>query len=238
MSHWAQQWKMSFNPDPSKQAEDIIFSRKVDKGSHTSLTFSNIIVYQTTSQKHLGITLDNRLSFEEHLRLVLSKTSKTIGLLCKLHCLIARSALLTICKTLVRPHLDYGDIIYEKAYYSSFNQKRKSVQYNVITGAIRGTSKEKLHYKLGLESFQFCYWFRKLCYFYKFYNNESPHYLFKLVPLRHSSYITRNAEIPLFIQNKTIFSKIRFFPQLVPSRTVLTTTFEKSEALVFLKTIS
>ena len=34
ISHWAQQWKMSFNPDPSKQAHKVIFSRKVKKDSH------------------------------------------------------------------------------------------------------------------------------------------------------------------------------------------------------------
>ena len=28
ISNWAFQWKMSFNPDPSKQAQEIIFSRK------------------------------------------------------------------------------------------------------------------------------------------------------------------------------------------------------------------
>ena len=28
ISDWAFQWKMSFNPDPSKQAQEVIFSRK------------------------------------------------------------------------------------------------------------------------------------------------------------------------------------------------------------------
>ena len=50
-----------------------------------------------------------------------------MGLLYQLQCLIPRSALLTIYKTFFRPHLDYGDIIYEKAYDSSFHQKIESV---------------------------------------------------------------------------------------------------------------
>ena len=90
---------MSFNPDPSKEAQRVIFSRKVNKDSHPSLTFNNSIVYQVMSQKHLGIIHENRVSFEEHLRLVFSKTNRTIGLLCKLQCLIPRSTLLTLCKT-------------------------------------------------------------------------------------------------------------------------------------------
>ena len=28
ISHWAYQWKMKFNPDPTKQANEVIFSRK------------------------------------------------------------------------------------------------------------------------------------------------------------------------------------------------------------------
>ena len=43
ISNWAFQWKMSFNPDPSKQAQEVIFSPKHQKKSHRS------IYYLTTS---------------------------------------------------------------------------------------------------------------------------------------------------------------------------------------------
>ena len=46
INKWAFQWKMSFNPDPSKQAQEIIFSRKTKKTSHPSLRFNNSIVSQ------------------------------------------------------------------------------------------------------------------------------------------------------------------------------------------------
>ena len=173
---------MRFNPDPSKQAQEVTFRRK---GLSIPLTFNNNIVYQATSQIHLGIILDNLLSFEEHLRLGFSKINRTIGLLSNLQCLIPRSALFAIYKTFVRPHLNYGDIIYEKAYNSSFHQKIKSVQYTAclaITVAIIGTSKEKLDEELGLESLQFRRWFRKLCCICKFYKNQSRQYLSKLIP--------------------------------------------------------
>ena len=240
--HWVHQCKMSFNPDPSKQAQEVIVSRKVNKDSHTPLTFNNSIVYQATSQKHLGIILDNRLSFEKHLRLVFNKINRTIGLLRKLQYLIPRSALLTIYKTFVRPNLDYGDIIYEKAYNSSFQQKIESVQHNAcltITGAIRGTSKEKLYDELGLESLQLRRSFRKLCYFYKFYKHESPQYLSKLVHLRKSPYIPLEIlKTYPFSKQSITFLKILFFPQLLSSGTILTITFKMLEALVLLKTIS
>ena len=102
---------------------------------------------QSATQKHLGMLLDVRLDFQGHLKNKYSKVNKTMGLLCKLHNTLPRLPLLTIYKSFIRPHLDYGDVIYDQAYTASFHQKIESVQYNsvlAITGAIRGTSKEKL----------------------------------------------------------------------------------------------
>ena len=42
---------MSFNPDPNKQAQEVIFSRKLKKFCHPSLRFNNN-VSQASSQKH------------------------------------------------------------------------------------------------------------------------------------------------------------------------------------------
>ena len=53
-----------FNPNPSKQAQKLIFSRKTKKISRPFLRFNNSIVSHTPYQKHLGINLDARLSFE------------------------------------------------------------------------------------------------------------------------------------------------------------------------------
>ena len=133
---------MSFNPDSSRQAQEFISGRKFNKDSHPPLTFNNNIDHQGASHKHLVIILDNRLSFEEQLTLVFTIINETIGLIRKFQCLIPRSALLTMHKTFFTPHLDFGDVIYEKTYNSSFHQKTGSVQYNpclTITGKRRGT---------------------------------------------------------------------------------------------------
>ena len=64
---------MSLNSDISKQAHEVGFSRKNFKISHPSLTFNNIPVTQVGSQKHLGISLDSKLNFDEHLCNIQSK---------------------------------------------------------------------------------------------------------------------------------------------------------------------
>ena len=128
ISDWAHQWKMSFNPDPAKQAQEVIFSRKKIKPSHPEIFFNNSPVFQSSSQKHLGMILDSKLNFLEHLQNVTNKINKTIGLLRKLRHSISRSALLTIYKSSIRPHLDYGDIAYDQAYNESFHQKLETIQ--------------------------------------------------------------------------------------------------------------
>ena len=80
INKWAFQWKMSFTPDPNKQAEEVIFSRKLNKPYHPSLNLDNRVVIQSTNHKHLGMILDTKPDFQEHLKDKISKISKTIGL--------------------------------------------------------------------------------------------------------------------------------------------------------------
>ena len=126
---------MLSNPNISKQAHEVVFPRKNFKISHPSLTFNNIPVAQVGSLNHLQISLDKKLNFDEHFHNIQ---------------LISRSALLTIYKSFVSPHLDYGDIIYDKTYNEYFKSKLQSIQYNAslaITSTIKGYSKEKLYQK-------------------------------------------------------------------------------------------
>ena len=126
--NWAFQWKMNFNPDPTKQAQKVIFRRKTKKLPHPPLAFNNTNVTQSIYQKHLGMILDSKLTFENHIIMVTTKINKTIGLLRKLQNLLPRTTLIKIYKAFVRPHLDYGDILYHQAFSLSFQQKLESIQ--------------------------------------------------------------------------------------------------------------
>ena len=48
---------MTFNPDRSKQAQEITFSRKLKKATHPPLLFNNNNVSQVNSQKHFEVIL-------------------------------------------------------------------------------------------------------------------------------------------------------------------------------------
>ena len=146
--------------------------------------------------------LDEKFNFVEYLRYIANKINTSIGILRKLQKSLPRRSLVTIYKSFIRPHLDYRDVIFDQAYNNSFHESLESLQYNIslaITGAITGTSKEKLYQELCLEPLQHRRWFCKLCTFYKIFKNQSPRYLYELLPLQTISCNTRSPRNnPLF----------------------------------------
>ena len=80
---------MNFNLDPTKQAHEVLFCCKAKEIYHASLVFSNTSVSQPLSLKHLCVILDSKLIFNEHLKMVSLKISKTLELLRKLYNLLA-----------------------------------------------------------------------------------------------------------------------------------------------------
>ena len=79
--NWAFKWKMNFNPDPNKQTQEIIFSRKKTASLHPVVYFDNKPVKSSQIRKHLGMVLDSSLSYDHHFKSILNKVNKTIGLL-------------------------------------------------------------------------------------------------------------------------------------------------------------
>ena len=137
---------MKLNPDPTKQTQEIIFSRKRTVSIHPVVYFNNTLVNSMAPQKHLGMILESKLSFENHLQSVFSRVNKIIGLLRIFQPTLPRKSLVTTYKSFNRPHLDYGDVVYDRTFNKSFHQSRESLQYSVsiaIDAAIRGTSSEK-----------------------------------------------------------------------------------------------
>ena len=128
------------------------------------------------------------LNFTEHINSKISKCDKLIGVIKKLSISFPRNAILR--STIIRPHLDYADIIYDKPNMASFKNKIENVQYRAciaITGGIQGTSWERLYRELGLESFIDRRWIRKLAFLYKIVNSLSSRYLCRYLNLNISS---------------------------------------------------
>ena len=120
ISKWAYKWKMLFNPDSKKPAKEIVFSKKINKSKHPPIYYNNIEINQSEQEKHLGLLLDEKLTFKKHLSETIIKACRGIDKIKKLRKVLPRKSLITIYKSFIRPILDYCDIIYdqpEKRFY-------------------------------------------------------------------------------------------------------------------------
>ena len=108
----------------------------------------------------------------------------------------------------------------------------------ILTGTVRGTSKEKLYQEVGLESLQLRRWYRKLCLFYKIFKNKSPAYLFNLIPARNTHYSRRTSDNTPCFNTKHSFFKNSFFPSTIIEWNKLDLTLRKCDSFnVFKKEI-
>ena len=86
---------MLFNPDPTKQATEVCFSHKRDNVTHEPLAFNNKIQSEP-AQKHLGLILDSKLDFNQHIDDKINKCNKIIGTVRRISMTLSRKSSLTI----------------------------------------------------------------------------------------------------------------------------------------------
>ena len=118
----------------------------------------------------MGVVLDSELDFSFHIEHKIKRCNKIIGLLGRL----------SVCNSFIRPHLDYGNILYDKTDNQNFESKIKKVQYKAclaITGAIQGTFTKSLYEELGLMPFKRRRCYNKLTFCYETVNGLLSHYL-------------------------------------------------------------
>ena len=99
--------------------------------------------------------MDKKLTFDYHITSKLTIVNELTSTSRKLYDYMPSDTLVTIFKSLIRPHLDYADVIFDKPSHATFCNRTESVQYNAtlaIKRTIGETSKEKLYQVLGFET--------------------------------------------------------------------------------------
>ena len=99
---------MSFNHDHTKQTHKNVFSCIRSETHHPLLVINSVLVKRV----YFISILDFKLDFNENINAALSKVNKMIDLFQKVQYILPQHFLLTIYKTSVRPHLNYGGAKY------------------------------------------------------------------------------------------------------------------------------
>ena len=192
---WAYQWKMEFNPDPTKQATELLFSCKKNKNNHPPLIFNRQVVKNVEYHKHLGLILDTKLSFVNHINAKITTAKKYIGIIRYLSNHLPLKVLSQMYKVFVRSHLDYCDFIYHippiirnsplEISLNFLMESIEKVQYMgalAVTGAWQGTNRSKLYEELGWETLSDRRMYRRVLQLYKISNMMTPDYLSNKLP--------------------------------------------------------
>ena len=248
IARWAHQWKMAFNPDPTKPAEEIVFSNKKVKVHHPPIFFNNIEVKRVNHHKHLGLILDSRLSFSNHINEKVNIARKWIGIIRHLKSVIPIKSLDQIYKMQIRSHFDFCDIIYHKPPNKhDFNSSTtlnsqmnllERIQYQAalaITGTWKGTNTDKIYEELGWETLDNRRLIRRLLLFYKIMNHLSPNYLLEPLPIQQGRYRLRNNCIINTIPCRTDNYRNSFYPNTISLWNGIDTHLKNSPSLTNFK---
>ena len=144
-----------------------------------------------------------------------------------------RKSLITTYKVFLRPLIDYDDIIYDQPNDDSFCEKLESIQYKAalaITGAIQGTSRDKIYKELGLESLKARRWYKRLTCMFKIMHEQAPNYLINLIPKRNQTIRTRNSHTPI-MHFRIDCLKYFFFPSTLRDWSNLDENIRNSESI-------
>ena len=182
ISKWTCDWLVTINPS---KTEAMIFSTKRDKPVHPALYYEGNEIDIVSSHKHLGVTLSSNLSWRTHVLDIHDKASKRLNLLKGLKLKINRKTLDKLYKSLFRPLMEYADVVWDGCC-DNVSDLLESVQYEfakIVTGAMKGTGRQRLLEELAWERLRTRRLVHKLVLFFKIVNDLTPSYLSDLLTL-------------------------------------------------------
>ena len=112
VSFWLQSNKLTLNVNKSHY---MVFHRSRIKHSQTAIKIQNCTINKTDSIKFLGVIIDNKLNWHEHIIYIKNKISKSIGIIYKVRKYVEKQTIKNMYYTFVFPYLIYCNEIWGNA---------------------------------------------------------------------------------------------------------------------------
>ena len=106
LSEWSYKWQLPFN---TKKCKSLHIG---GKNNHHLYTMNDQELDQVTEEKDLGIIIDENLKFHKHTAAAAKKANFILGLIKRSFASLDSNILPLLYKALVRPHLEYGNLIW------------------------------------------------------------------------------------------------------------------------------
>ena len=121
---WCCANKLTVNP--SKSNVLVISSKLIhDFTEQLTVSYDSFQIYSVKSARYLGVIIDNRINFYEHIKVLECKIARSVGILTKLKIILPKQNLLQLYYTLVHSHLTYGISVWGSIYPSHLQKLRK-----------------------------------------------------------------------------------------------------------------
>ena len=178
--NWSQRWKVNFNPAKT----ELLTITNLREYYTYPLLFDNSTLLETNTHKHLGVILQNDCKWNSHIESIIGKTRPLIACLRSFKYKFNRKTLEILYKSYILPHLDFSDVVWDNcsAALSNALENIHLDALRTITGAVKGTSHEKLYKESGFISLHERRKRHKLIVFFKLVNGLLPTYLNCYIP--------------------------------------------------------
>ena len=110
LEEWSRIWQLPFN---AKKCKSMHFGRKNPKRVYT---LNGQELEQITSEKDLGVMVDDELKFHVHAAAATKKANQMLGVIKRTYRTRDAETMMTLYKSMVRPHLEYGNAIWGPIY--------------------------------------------------------------------------------------------------------------------------
>ena len=181
ISEWLDKWLVTMNPS---KCRFMVFFLIHEKRIHPALTLDGVHIKEVESQTQLELTFQVNMSWRSYIQNIFKNASKRLNMLKLLRYRGNRTTLVCLYKSLIRPLMEYGDVISDNSINGE-SQLLEGIQYDsarVASGAIKDASTGALMNELAWEDLSTRKEMHNLAYFFKIVRNISPLYLVELLP--------------------------------------------------------
>ena len=176
ISDWSNKWLVKFNCD---KTVSLVISNKnndLDHDSLPQLLLDGVPIKIAEKHKHLGVIINNKLSWSDHINFICEKSMKRLDAIRSLKYKCDRHTLEIFYFSFVRPILEYGQVLYAGTYLKDLEKinKVETEAMKIVTGAIKGCSTALLHLEAGWDPISNRRKNGMLIMMYKIVNRDAP----------------------------------------------------------------
>jgi hypothetical protein len=214
---WADIYRITFNPTKTVY---LRISLKHNQIALNQITMGGVPIPEVDTHINLGLMLSNTMDWQAHINKIIQKVSYKLSNLKRLQYKLPRSTLECIYLTMIRPIIEYSDIVYDNLTINQSDQLENIQRRAAIicTGAYRHTDHRSLLHELGWERLSSRRKAHRLIAYYKLYYGPTPAHIVPLMGLpvsEHTQYNLRNKQNIRTPQTRLEKSRRSFFPQTI-----------------------